>query len=40
MVIVDRFTKSAHFLPIKHPYNATSIARVFMDNVVKLHGLP
>jgi hypothetical protein len=40
LVVVDRFTKYAHFIPIKHPYTATSIAQTFLDNVVKLHGMP
>lgn len=39
-VVVDRFTKYSHFIPIKHPYNAQSVALVFFDNIVKLHGLP
>jgi len=37
---VDRLTKYAHFLPVKHPYTAATIAQLFMDHVVKLHGLP
>lgn len=40
MVIVDRLTKYAQLVPVKHPYTASSIARLFLDNVVKLHGLP
>jgi hypothetical protein len=40
VVVVDRLTKYAHFVPIKHPYTAQGIARVFLDNIVKLHGLP
>lgn len=40
LVIVDRLTKYAHFLPVKHPYIVASIAQLFMDNVVKLHGMP
>lgn len=40
LVIVDRFTKYAHFLPLKHPYTASQIATLFLDNVVKLHSLP
>jgi hypothetical protein len=40
LVVVDRLTKFAHFLPVKHPYSAITIAKLFMDNVVKLHGLP
>ena len=40
LVVVDRFTKYAHFLPLKHPYTAISVARLLFDTVVKLHGLP
>lgn len=40
LVVVDRLTKYAHFVPIKHPYTAADIAQVFMDNIVRLHGLP
>jgi hypothetical protein len=40
LVVVDRLTKYAHFLPVKHPYIAISIAKLFLDNIVKLHGLP
>lgn len=40
LVIVDRFTKYAHFIPIKHPFTARTIAKEVFDNVVKLHGLP
>lgn len=40
MVVVDRFTKCSHFVPLRHPYTAPSVARQFMDSVVKLHGMP
>lgn len=39
LVVVDRYTKYAHFCPIKHPFTVASIARVVLDNIVKLHGL-
>ena len=34
MVVVDRLTKYAYFLPLKHPYTAMGVARVFLDNIV------
>jgi hypothetical protein len=40
VVVVDRLTKYAHFFPTKHPYTAQSIAQLFLDNVVKHHGMP
>ena len=40
LVVVDRFMKYAHFIPLKHPFTAAHIAKVVLDNVVKLHGLP
>jgi hypothetical protein len=40
LVVVDCFTKYAHFLPLKHPYTALSVANTFFNNVVKLHGVP
>jgi hypothetical protein len=40
LVVVDRFTKYSHFFPLKHPYSAASVAQVFLDNIVKLHGIP
>ncbi|KAL2253797.1 UNVERIFIED_CONTAM: Retrovirus-related Pol polyprotein from transposon [Sesamum indicum] len=40
LVVVDRLTKYSHFISLKHPYTATSIVKVFFDNIYKLHGLP
>ena len=40
LVVVDRLTKYAHFLSLSHPYSASSVATLFLDNIFKLHGLP
>ncbi|KAL6347245.1 hypothetical protein AAG906_013681 [Vitis piasezkii] len=40
MVVVDRLSKSAHFIAIAHPYTAKTIANKFVEGVVKLHGMP
>lgn len=40
LVVVDRFTKFAHFIPLKHPYTAQHVASVFLDRVASIYGLP
>lgn len=40
MVVVDRLTKYAQFLSLAHPYTATIVAPLFVENVFKLHGMP
>jgi transposase InsO family protein len=40
LVVVNKYSKFAHFLPLWHPFTAASVARVFLDNIYKLHGLP
>lgn len=40
MVVVDRLTKYAHFVPLRHPFNAAQVARSFWDNIIRLHGVP
>ncbi|XP_069146951.1 uncharacterized protein [Solanum lycopersicum] len=38
-VIVDRLTKSAHFIPVKVTYNAEKLARLYISEIVQLHGV-
>lgn len=40
MVVVDRFTKIAHFVLLRHPFTTPSASRLFVDLVVKLYGMP
>nr|GEZ39643.1 hypothetical protein [Tanacetum cinerariifolium] len=40
LVVVDRFSKYAHFGALPTNFNAHTIAEVFMDIVVKHHGIP
>ena len=39
-VIVDRMTKSAHFLPVKTTFSVARYARVYIERIVSLHGIP
>ncbi|WMV51220.1 hypothetical protein MTR67_044605 [Solanum verrucosum] len=39
-VIVDRLTKSAHFLPVKVSYSAENYSKLYIKEIVKLHGAP
>jgi hypothetical protein len=40
LVMVDSFTKYAHFLALSHPFTAATVAKLFLDQVYRLHGLP
>lgn len=40
LVVVDFFTKYGHFLPLRHPFSAEGVAKVFLHQIYRLHGLP
>jgi transposase InsO family protein len=37
---LDRLTKTAHFLPVHTTYNAKKYAVIYLDQIVRLHGVP
>ena len=39
-MIVDRLTKSAHFLPINVEDSLEKLAQLYVDEIVRLHGVP
>jgi hypothetical protein len=40
LIVVNCFSKYTHFLPLSHLYTATTVTRVFFDNIMRLHGMP
>ena len=39
-VVVDRLTKSAHFLPIRLSNSAEDLGVIYVREIVRLHGVP
>jgi hypothetical protein len=39
-VIIDRLTKTAHFLPVHTTYSTKKYAEIYLDQIVRLHGVP
>ena len=39
-MVVDRLTKSAHFIPVKSKHTASYLASLYIREVVRLHGVP
>ena len=39
-VVVDRLTKSAHFIPVRVKYTPEKLAELYISQIVRLHGVP
>ena len=39
-VIVDRLTKLAHFIPVRIDYSMDRLAKLYVEEIVRFHGVP
>jgi hypothetical protein len=40
MVVINKLSKSSHFIPVKSTFKAINIAEIFMKEIFRLHGIP
>jgi hypothetical protein len=40
MVVFDYLSKYSHLCALQHPFTASIVAQIFMENIFKLHGMP
>jgi hypothetical protein len=38
--IIDRLTKVSHFIPVKTTFGGATLARLYLKEIVRLHGIP
>lgn len=39
LVIIGRLTKYTYFIALSYPFTGKNVAEIFMENVIKLHGM-
>ena len=39
-VVVDKLTKSSHFIPVRVKYTKEKLAELYISQIVRLHGVP
>lgn len=40
LVVIDKFSKYAHFIPLSHPFTTDGVASVYLGTISRLHRLP
>ena len=40
MVVLDRLSKYFPFFPLQHPLTASNMTQLFMNKILKIHGIP
>ena len=40
MVVVDKLSKYAHFVPVKSTYKVVKVVEIFPKEIFRLHGVP
>ena len=40
IVVVDKLSKSNHFIPVELTYKAINVAEIFLKEIFRLHGVP
>ena len=40
MVVIDRLSKYTYLIPLKTHFTSSTVAELFIQHVVKLHGVP
>jgi hypothetical protein len=40
LVVIDKFSKYAHFIPMAHPFTVLQVAQLCFNQAYRLHGLP
>jgi hypothetical protein len=40
LVVVDKFSNYSHFIKLRHPFSAMQVAKLYMEHIYRLHGMP
>lgn len=40
LVVMDKLMKTAHFIPVRDAYEVADVAQVFINEIIRFHGVP